>query len=106
MLGEGGRAKVLQQRIKSARVEGRLNISNLQLKEIPTAVYKMYETTEEDLTAADDSGPKWYENVDLAKLIGADNEIAEVGNELARQFAALSVIDVCGQLQASETRDG
>lgn len=106
MLGEGGCAKVLQQRIKSARVEGRLNISNLQLKEIPAAVYKMYETAEEDLTPGDDSGPKWYENVDLAKLIGADNEIAEVGNELAQQFAALSVIDVCEQLQASERLDG
>lgn len=95
ILGEGGSAQVLQQRIKSARVEGRLNISNLQLKEIPAAVYRMYETAEEDLAAADDSGPKWYESVDLAKLIGADNEIAEVGDELAQQFTALSAIDVC-----------
>jgi hypothetical protein len=94
ILGEGGSTKVLTQRIKSARVEGRLNISNLQLKEIPAEVYKMYETTEDDLDAADDDGPKWYESVDLAKLIGADNEISEIGEELATQFGALSVIDV------------
>jgi len=95
IFGEGGSTKVLLQRIKSARVEGRLNISNMQLKEIPAEVYKMYETTEDDLTATDEDGPKWYESVDLAKLIGADNEIAEISEELAMQFAGLSVIDVC-----------
>jgi hypothetical protein len=94
ILGEGGSTMVLKQRIKSARVEGRLNISNLQLKEIPAEVYKMYETTEDDMPAADDDGPKWYESVDLAKLIGADNEISEISEELATQFGALSVIDV------------
>jgi len=95
IIGEGGSVKVLQQRIKSARVEGRLNISNLQLKEIPEAVYKMYETTEEELAATDDdNGPKWYESVDLAKLIGADNEIGEFGEKLAQQFGGLSFIDV------------
>lgn len=95
IFGEGGSTKVLQQRIKSARVEGRLNISNMQLKEIPVEVYKMYETTEDDLADTDDDGPKWYENVDLAKMIGADNEITEISEELAMQFAGLSVIDVC-----------
>jgi hypothetical protein len=94
ILGEGGSVKVLQQRVKSARVEGRLNISNLQLKEIPAEVYKMYETTEDDLDTTDDDGPKWYESIDLAKLIGADNDISEIGEELAIQFGALSVIDV------------
>ncbi|KAF8250892.1 L domain-like protein [Wilcoxina mikolae CBS 423.85] len=99
ILGEGGSTKVLQQRIKSARVEGRLNISNLELKEIPAAVYKMYDTSEEELAATDDdNGPKWYESVDLAKLIGADNEIGEVGEELAQQFGGLSFIDMHNNL--------
>jgi hypothetical protein len=93
--GEGVSKKVLQQRIKSARAEGRLNISNLQLKEIPVEVYKMYETTKEDLAAqSNDDGPKWYESVDLAKMIAADNEIEVIGEEMAEQFGGLAVIDV------------
>ncbi|KAF8537873.1 hypothetical protein BDD12DRAFT_844934 [Trichophaea hybrida] len=98
ILGEGGSTKVLQQRIKSAHVEGRLNISNLELKEIPATVYKMYDTTEELPAADDDNGPKWYESVDLAKLIGADNEIGEIGEELAQQFGGLSFIDMHNNL--------
>ncbi|KAA8909069.1 hypothetical protein FN846DRAFT_632253 [Sphaerosporella brunnea] len=101
IMGEGGSTKVLQQRIKSARVEGRLNISVLQLKEIPAAVYTMYESTDEDLAATDGDGPKWYESVDLTKLIGADNEISEIGEELATQFGALSAIDMHNNLLTS-----
>lgn len=98
ILGEGGSKKVLKQRIKSARVEGRLNISNLQLKEIPDDVYKMYDTSAEDLEAADTGdGPKWYESVDLVRFVGADNEIEEIGDEMVKQFGGLSSIDVRGK---------
>lgn len=95
ILGEGGSTRVLKQRIKSARVEGRLNISNLQLKEIPADVYKMYETTPEELDATDNGdGPKWYESVDLVRFVGADNEIEEIGEDMVKQFGGLSSIDV------------
>lgn len=95
ILGEGGSTKVLKQRIKTARVEGRLNISNLQLKEIPDGVYKMYDTTPEELEAADTGdGPKWYESVDLVRFVGADNEIEEIGEDMVKQFGGLSNIDV------------
>jgi hypothetical protein len=96
IFGEGGSTKVLKQRVKSARVEGRLNISNLQLKEIPQEVWKMYESSEEDLTN-DDDGPKWYESVDLVRFVGADNEIGgTLSEELATQFGGLATIDVRG----------
>jgi hypothetical protein len=94
--GVGGMVKVLQQRIKSARADGRLNISALELAEIPEAVWKMYDTTEEELND-DGDGPKWYENVDLTKIIAADNEITEIGEMVATVFGALNSIDVsCG----------
>lgn len=96
ILGEGGSTKVLKQRIKAARVEGRLNISNLQLKEIPDDVYRMYETTPEELeAAAAGDGPKWYESVDLVRFVGADNEIEDISEEMVKQFGGLSSIDVC-----------
>lgn len=41
-----------------------------------------------------DDGPKWYESVDLVRLIAADNDIEEVGEELANIFRGLQVIDV------------
>ncbi|PWW75468.1 L domain-like protein [Tuber magnatum] len=97
VFGEGGSAKVLKQRIKTARVEGRLNISNLQLGEIPGDVYEMYETTEEDLASNEtNDGPKWYESVDLVRLVGADNEIETIGENLVKQFGGLASIDVRG----------
>lgn len=97
VLGVGGSSKVLQQRIKSARFEGRLNIAALDLKNIPPEVYKMYESTEDDLSSpVDNDGPKWYESVDLVRFVAADNEIEEVGDELATEFGGLTQIDVRG----------
>jgi hypothetical protein len=99
IFGEGSSQRVMKQRIRTARVEGRLNISNLQLKEIPVEVYKMYETSVADLEAADaGDGPKWYESVDLVRFVGADNEIEEIGQELVEQFGGLTSIDVRGNL--------
>ncbi|RPB17055.1 L domain-like protein [Morchella conica CCBAS932] len=95
IFGEGSSQKVMKQRIRTARVEGRLNISNMQLKEIPVEVYKMYETSAADLEAADaGDGPKWYESVDLVRFVGADNEIEEIGQELLEQFGGLTSIDM------------
>lgn len=89
-----GGKKVILQRVKQARFEGKLNISAMQLTEIPDEVYKMYETTGSDQD--DDDGPKWYESVDLTKMLLADNELKEIGEELAQQFGAVASIDVSG----------
>lgn len=105
IFGEGSSQKVMKQRIRTARVEGRLNISNMQLKEIPVEVYKMYETSAADLEAADaEDGPKWYESVDLVRFVGADNEIEEIGQELMEQFGGLTSIDVRGNLSLVQNR--
>ncbi|TGZ82333.1 L domain-like protein [Ascodesmis nigricans] len=96
----GGGTKVILARIKQARFEGKLNLSAMQLKEIPPEVYKMYESTEDDL---DDNGdePKWYESVDLTRILLADNEITELGDELAQHFGAVASIDLHNNLLSS-----
>ncbi|RPA96452.1 L domain-like protein [Choiromyces venosus 120613-1] len=102
IFGEGGSIKVLKQRIKTARVEGRLNISNLQLNEIPGDVYKMYETTDEDLASNDtNDDPKWYESVDLVRFVGADNEIEAISKDLVKHFRGLASIDMHNNLLAA-----
>jgi len=65
----------------------------MDLKEIPKQVYEMYDMKGDDMVGGDD-GPKWYENVDLVRLIAADNDIQEVGEELAQVFGGLTAIDV------------
>lgn len=91
-IGAGGTTE-LQRKIKTARSEGRLNIAMMDLKEIPKQVYEMYDMKGDDMVGGDD-GPKWYENVDLVRLIAADNDIQEVGEELAQVFGGLTAIDV------------
>lgn len=94
----GGSEKVMKQRIKQARFEGRLNIAAMQLSEIPKDVYRMYDMSEEELGGNGDDGPAWYESVDLVKLMAADNEIVEIGVEMAEQFPGLSSLDLHNNL--------
>lgn len=93
-IGTGGTTD-LQRKIKTARTEGRLNIAMMELKEIPKQVYEMYDMKNEDDT---DDGPKWYENVDLLRIIAADNDIEVIGEELATIFGGLTAIDVSSLL--------
>lgn len=83
-IGSGGTTD-LQRKIEAARTEGKLNIAMMDLKEIPKQIYEIYEATGDG---------KWYESVDLIRLIAADNDIEEVGKELAEVFGGLTVIDV------------
>ncbi|KAF8466436.1 hypothetical protein BDZ91DRAFT_794290 [Kalaharituber pfeilii] len=87
----GSNEKVLQRKLQSARAEGKLNIANMELKDIPKQVYQMYEMKESN---GKDDEPKWYESVDLVRLIAADNDIEEVGEELAKMFGGLVTIDM------------
>ena len=43
------------------------------------------------------SGDRWWEQVDLRKLILASNQIKELSSEI-RNLPALNVLDVCGSL--------
>lgn len=101
VFGLGGSEKAMKQRIKQARFEGRLNIAAMQLSEIPKDVYRMYDMSEEELGGNGDDGHAWYESVDLVKLVAADNEIAEIGDEMAEQFPGLSSLDMHNNLLGS-----
>ncbi|KAG6013986.1 hypothetical protein E4U54_006017 [Claviceps lovelessii] len=75
--GEKPGSKVLQQRIASARTSGRLNIAALGLKDIPPEVMNMY-----SLESIGGHGGSWAESVDLTRLVGADNEIEQLGDDI------------------------
>ncbi|KAH7400834.1 hypothetical protein DE146DRAFT_654079 [Phaeosphaeria sp. MPI-PUGE-AT-0046c] len=67
--GAKGTKSLLRKRIDGARVDGRLNIAAMSLKEIPDDVLNMYTYDPNDNTVA------WGEVVDLSSLIAADNDL-------------------------------
>ncbi|KAF2431281.1 L domain-like protein [Tothia fuscella] len=71
-----GQISVLQQRINTARSDGRLNIAAMSLKEIPKEVLVMYDTA-----VINESGVAWNEVVDLTRFVAADNEIETISDE-------------------------
>lgn len=72
-----GGALVMRKRVDTARMEGRLNISAMGLKELPEEVLKMYDyqfnKTESNIA--------WGEVVDLTRFIAADNEIESIPDD-------------------------
>lgn len=67
----------MRKRVDAARSEGRLNISGLDLKEIPEEVLKMYDY---EYNKAQ-SGIAWGEAMDLSRFVAADNELETIPNE-------------------------
>ena len=74
----GGNNKILlRKRVASARLDGRLNIAAMGLKDMPSEVLTMYNA---DSFGADDGA--WYESVDLVRLVAADNEFEHLGEDI------------------------
>lgn len=71
--------------LKAARTSGSLNLSNRSLREVPLEVYQNLDTAGE--------GDRWWEAVDLQKLILAHNNI-EVLKEDLKNLPALTVLNV------------
>ena len=98
---------VLRNRINTARMDGRLNIAAMNLKQVPSEVMKMY-----DAAAMEDSHVSWAEVVDLTRLNAADNFIEELGEDVfpdvstedlamddeaqGNQFGGLELLDLHG----------
>ncbi|KAI1809395.1 L domain-like protein [Poronia punctata] len=74
---EQSNRKVMQSRIETARMTGRLNISAMGLKEIPEEVLKMY-----DLASVGRPDGSWAESVDLTRLVAADNELETIDDAI------------------------
>lgn len=68
---------VLNQRIKTARTNGRLDIAGLGLKDMPLEVLKMY-----DLSNMGANDGSWAESVDLTRLVAADNEFERLDDSV------------------------
>ena len=82
--------------LRQARKSGQLNLSNRGLTKIPDKVWRVNldvppESKNVSLDSAD--GDKWWEIVDLTKLIVASNKLTEISPEIF-QFPALAVLDV------------
>ncbi|PSS16195.1 Plant intracellular Ras-group-related LRR protein [Actinidia chinensis var. chinensis] len=71
--------------VKAARSFGSLNLSNRSLKEVPDEVYKTLDAVGE--------GVKWWEAVELQKLILAHNNIESLREDL-RNLPLLTVLNV------------
>ena len=74
---------------------GNLNISNLELREIPEDVYTMYDLSSKDIVvdfSSKSSG--WYESVDLERFNAAGNEIPEIHGRIVDEFPGIRHFDV------------
>ncbi|KAF2971780.1 hypothetical protein GQX73_g1832 [Xylaria multiplex] len=74
---EDSNRKVMQSRIDTARVTGRLNIAAMGLKSIPDEVLKMY-----DIESGGQAGGSWAESVDLTRFVAADNELEMIEDSI------------------------
>ncbi|KAF2097568.1 L domain-like protein, partial [Rhizodiscina lignyota] len=92
----------VSKRIAEARIEGRLNVSAMGLKEMPSEVLHMYDMKGD---AADSVA--WGEFVDIVKLTAADNELQTLPEEMfpdgedddkIPQFGGLENIDLHGNM--------
>ncbi|KAJ7948631.1 Plant intracellular Ras-group-related LRR protein [Quillaja saponaria] len=71
--------------LKAARASGSLNLSNRSLKEVPNEVYQSLDALGQD--------EKWWEAVELQKIILAHNNIQKLKEDL-RNLPLLTVLNV------------
>lgn len=71
--------------LKDARTSGSLNLSNRSLSEVPNEVYQSMDSLGE--------GEKWWEAVELQKLILAHNDIESIREDI-RNLPMLAVLNV------------
>ena len=94
--GDARPGEVSEAMLRQARKSGQLNLSNRGLTKVPEKVWRVNldvppEAQNVSLDSTDDD--KWWEIVDLTKLILASNKLSEISSEIA-QFPALLVLDV------------
>ncbi|KAF1942779.1 L domain-like protein [Clathrospora elynae] len=82
-----GSKSLLRKRIDGARVDGRLNIAAMGLKEIPDDVLTMYQYDPNDPTVA------WGEIMDLNVILAADNELEKLSQTMFPDVAVEDMID-------------
>jgi Leucine-rich repeat (LRR) protein len=73
---------IVQKRIEASRKTGSLNISNQRLQDLPPDVFNLHSTE-----------TKWWEIVEMKKIIAADNQIQKI-NPLVGELKDLTVLDL------------
>ncbi len=81
--------------LKNARKSGNLNLSNRGLTEVPDAVWRINldVPAEAKNVSLDNTEDRWWEQVDMTKLILASNRLSRLSDDIT-QLPALSVLDV------------
>ncbi|KAL8607179.1 hypothetical protein ACOMHN_009573 [Nucella lapillus] len=81
--------------LKQARRSGQLNLSGRNLTEVPESVWRINLDVPEEARSVslDNTDERWWEQVELTKLILASNALAFLGEGLG-QLPALTVLDV------------
>ena len=79
--------KAFETLLKQARISGSLNLSNYHFTQLPLKVLrinidKFEEEDEKHENKNDDSGFKWWQQIDLQKLIIASNKLKEIPKEI------------------------
>ncbi|KAF2852287.1 L domain-like protein [Plenodomus tracheiphilus IPT5] len=82
-----GGTSVMRKRIDGARVDGRLNLAAMGLKEVPNDVLGMYTYDPDNTTVA------WGEVVDLGVMILADNELETIPDAMFPDVDVEDMID-------------
>ena len=80
--------------LKNARHSGQLNLSSRSLTAIPDKVYRINVDVPEEAKSSSmgDSDERWWDQVDLKKLIVASNQLSEISTEI-KNLPALNVLD-------------
>jgi hypothetical protein len=74
---------------------GNLNISNLELKEIPEDVYSMYDlSTKSVVVDFSSKSSGWYDSVDLERFNASGNEISQIDELISEEFGGIKHFDV------------
>jgi hypothetical protein len=82
-----GSKSLLRKRIDGGRVDGRLNLAAMGLKEVPADVLQMYKYDPNDTSVA------WGDVVDLTVIVAADNEFEALPEAMFPDIDMASAID-------------
>ena len=92
--GEQSAGTVSYAMLKAARHSGQLNLSNRQLVNVPENVWRINLDVPEEAKSASiaETDERWWDQVDLKKLILASNQITEIPSDI-QSLPALTVLD-------------
>lgn len=81
--------------LRQARKSGQLNLSGRGLNKIPDKVWRLNQElpSEAKSVSLDNTDERWWEQVELEKLILASNCLTEISENIS-QLPALTVLDV------------